>query len=257
MHPLTAYFLFHTSSNWGTERDVFYQNELLRLPFPLPENCCDPANADRITGDVAKRVREAHERMAKAPLDLPEREHEIAAAKREIEPLVFEYFGVTATERILVEDTVKLFIPSSTPSTLDGEIPTLDDSSEQERAEYARQLCQTINTWGRGKGQLLSARGCIAERLGLSLLVLTKGKTKADYTEAAAPDEVAKAIAGIEKAIKVERHKLAYARGFTLFERDRAYVLKPLARRHWTRTAALNDADAMFAAMLETAAGRA
>ena len=59
------------------------------------------------------------------------------------------------------------------------------------------------------------------------------------------------------KAIKVERHKLAYARGFTLFERDRAYVLKPLARRHWTRTAALNDADAMFAAMLETAAGRA
>jgi len=257
MHPLTAYFLFHTSSNWGTERDVFYQNELLRLPFPLPENCCDPANADRITGDVAKRVREAHERMAKAPLDLPEREHEIAAAKREIEPLVFEYFGVTATERILIEDTVKLFIPSSTPSTLDGEIPTLDDSSEQERAEYARQLCQTINTWGRGKGQLLSARGCIAERLGLSLLVLTKGKTKADYTEAAAPDEVAKAIAGIEKAIKVERHKLAYARGFTLFERDRAYVLKPLARRHWTRTAALNDADAMFAAMLETAAGRA
>ena len=46
-------------------------------------------------------------------------------------------------------------------------------------------------------------------------------------------------------------HKLAYARGFTLFEPNRALVLKPLARRHWTRTAALNDADAMFAAMFE------
>jgi hypothetical protein len=152
---------------------------------------------------------------------------------------------------------VKLFIPSSTPSALDGEIPTLDDSSEKERAEYAQQLCQTINTWGRGKGKLLSARGCIAERIGLSLLVLTKGKTKTNYTEAAAPDEVAKAIAGIEKAITVGHRKLAYARGFTLFERDRAHVLKPLARRHWTRTAALNDADAMLAAMLESTPERA
>lgn len=256
-HPLAAYFLFHSSANWGTERDVVYQNELLRLPFPFPENCGDKARAAQIVADVAKRVREAHKRIAKAPLNFIEREHEIAAAKREIEPLVFEYFSVTATERILIEDTVKLFIPSSTPGTLDGDIPTLDDSSDKERTEYANQLCQTINTWGRGNGQVLSARGCIAERLGLSLLVLTKGKTKMGYTEAAAPDEVAKAIAGIEKAITVEHRKFAYARGFTLFERDRAYVLKPLARRHWTRTAALNDADAMFAAMLEPAPRRA
>jgi hypothetical protein len=207
--------------------------------------------------EVAKRVREAHKRIARAPLNFSGREHEIGAAKREIEPLVFEYFGVTSTERVLIEDTVKLFIPSSTPGTLDGDIPTLDDSSGKERREYANQLCQTINTWGRGNGQLLSARGCIAERLGLSLLVLTKGKTKKGYTEAAAPNEVAKAIAGIEKAITVEHRKFAYARGFTLFERDRAYILKPLARRQWTRTAALNDADAMFAAMLEPALKRA
>jgi hypothetical protein len=254
-HPLTEYFLFHTSASWGTERDVINPNELRRLPFPLPENCPDKASAERLIVDVARRVREAHKRIAKAPLNSTEREHEVAAAKREIEPLVFEYFGVTATERILIEDTVKLFIPSSTPGTLDGEIPTLDDSSGEERSEYARQLCQTINIWGRGKGQLLSARGCIAEKLGLGLLVLTKGRTKTDYTEAATPDEVAKAITGIEKAVAVQHRKLAYARGFTLFERDRAYVLKPLARRHWTRTAALNDADALFAAMLESAPG--
>jgi len=251
------YFLFHTAANWGSERDKVHLTELLRLPFPLPEKCRDKARAESIVADVAKRVREAHKRIAKAPLNLSAREDEVAAAKREIEPQVFEYFGVTVTERILIEDTVKLFIPSSTPSTLDGDIPTLDDSSEEERTEYANQLCQTINTWGRGKGHLLSARGCIAERLGLSLLVLTKGRTKTGYTEVAAPDEVAKAIAEIEKAITVEYRKLAYARGFTLFERDRAYVLKPLSRRHWTRTAALNDADAMFAAMLEPAPRRA
>ena len=245
------YFLFHTAANWGSERDKVHLTELLRLPFPLPENCRDKARAEHIVAEVAKRVGEAHKRITKAPLDLQKREHEVADAKCETEPLVLEYFGVTTTERILIEDTVKLFIPSSTPGSLNGEILTLDDSSRAEREEYAKQLCRTINTWGRGKGLLLNARGCIAEQLGLSLLVLTKGKAQADYTEGSAPDDVAKAITGIQKALTVEHRKLAYARGFTLFERDRAYVLKPLARRHWSRSAALNDADAMFAAMLE------
>lgn len=250
-HPITEYFLFHSSANVGTEREVVNPNELRRLPFPLPKTCRDQSRAERIVADVAKRVRATHKRIARAPLNLPERDAEIAAAKRDIKSLVLEYYGVTATERILIEDTVDLFIPSSTPGSLDGNIPTLDDSSPEEREAYAKQICQTINAWGRGKGQILSARGCIAENLGLSLLVLTKGKTKSEYTEAPAPDEVAKAIAEIEKAITVEHRKIAYARGFTLFERDRAYVLKPLARRHWTRTAALNDADAMLAARLE------
>lgn len=254
------YFLFHTAANWGSERDKVLLGELLRLPFPLPENHRDPVRAAAIIAEVAKRVREAYKRVVKIikdPLNIQARLDEVAAAKRDIELLVFEYYGVTATEKILIEDTVNTFIPSSTPGTLDGDIPTLDDSSPAEREAYAKQFCQTINSWGRGKGQLLSARGCIAEDVGLSLLVLTKGKTKSEYTEAAAPDEVAKAIAEIEKAITVRGDKLAYARGFTLFERDRAYVLKPLARRHWTRTAALNDADAMLAARLKPDSSRA
>lgn len=251
------YFLFHTAANWGSERDKVHLTELLRLPFPLPKVCRDQASAERIVSTVAKRVREAHTRIAKAPLNLTEREVEVAAAKRDIEPLVFEYFGVTATEKILIEDTLKVFIPSSTPGSLDGDIPTLDDSSPEERTAYAKQLCQTLNTWGRGKGLSLSAQGRIAEKFGLSLLILTKGKTVTGYRETEAQAEVADAIAGIEKAIAIEHRKLAYARGFTLFEPNRALMLKPLARRHWTRTAALNDADAMLAAYLEPDSSRA
>ena len=33
---LARYFLFHTSANWGSERDKVHLNELLRVPFPLP-----------------------------------------------------------------------------------------------------------------------------------------------------------------------------------------------------------------------------
>lgn len=246
------YFLFHTAANWGSERDKVHFSELLRLPFPLPKDCRDQAAAERIVSAVSKRVREAHTRIAKAPLNFERRKDEVADARRDIEPPVFEYFGVTATEKILIEDTLNCFIPSSTPGSLDGNIPTLDDSSPEERTAYAKQLCQTLNTWGRGKGLSLSAQGRIAEKFGLSLLILTKAKTTTSYREIEAQTEVADAIAGIEKAITDKRHKLAYARGFTLFEPNGALVLKPLARRHWTRTAALNDADAMFAAMLDS-----
>jgi hypothetical protein len=120
----------------------------------LPENCRDKARAERIVANVAGRVREVHQRLARAPLNLTEREQEVAATKRDIEPLIFEYFGVAASERILIEDTVKLFIPSSTPGTLDRDIPTLNDSTSDERGAYARQLCQTINAWGRGMAVL-------------------------------------------------------------------------------------------------------
>jgi hypothetical protein len=40
---------------------------------------------------------------------------------------------------------------------------------------------------------------------------------------------------------------LTYVRGYARFEEDRAHILKPLTRRHWTRTAALNDADELAA----------
>ena len=35
--PVARYFLFQTSSNWGVSRQKVHVEELLRLPFPLPE----------------------------------------------------------------------------------------------------------------------------------------------------------------------------------------------------------------------------
>ena len=40
--PLATYFYFHTSANLGIERDKVHLNELLLLPFPLPETTDDP-----------------------------------------------------------------------------------------------------------------------------------------------------------------------------------------------------------------------
>ena len=39
---LALYFLFHTASSWGTERDKVRLFEILRRPFPLPDDTADP-----------------------------------------------------------------------------------------------------------------------------------------------------------------------------------------------------------------------
>ena len=51
---LARYFLFHTSSNWGVSRAKVHVEELLRIPFPLPEQSHDPKRCRAI-------VREAEE----------------------------------------------------------------------------------------------------------------------------------------------------------------------------------------------------
>ena len=40
------------------------------------------------------------------------------------------------------------------------------------------------------------------------------------------------------------------ARGIKVFEGNRLYIVKPLAQRFWTQTAALNDADEIAGSIL-------
>ena len=66
-----------------------------------------------------------------------------------------------------------------------------------------------------------------------------------------------KLLARIAKA-SVQRGPggLTYLRGYAHFEEDCVHILKPLTRRHWTKTAALNDADelATYIASMEAGA---
>jgi hypothetical protein len=42
-----------------------------------------------------------------------------------------------------------------------------------------------------------------------------------------------------------------YLRGFAFYEGTNVHLLKPLSRRYWTRTAALNDADEILSHMMK------
>jgi hypothetical protein len=77
------------------------------------------------------------------------------------------------------------------------------------------------------------------------------GKNKA-YKESFAEDRVEEVLAKIRKApSRSEGTVFSCLRGFAFYEGAKVHLLKPLSRRHWTRTAALNDADEIIAQMME------
>jgi hypothetical protein len=246
--PLATYFLFHTSANWGVERDKVHFEELLQLPFPLPENTKDPAASLAIIRKVATRMIRLRDELADFnELDEPNREQARKDATRDLNEMVYQYFDLSKWERALVEDTCSIFEPSSTPASLTVSIPTLEPSQVEERKIYAELVCQTINRWARRSGYTLVPSTVLAEREGLALLTLdktVKGTKATAYVEANATAQLRDLIERVAKASVVDGlGGLRYLRGFAFFEDQQVHILKPLARRHWTRTAALNDAD--------------
>ena len=90
-------------------RAKVHVDELLRLPFPLPEELADPHAARLIVREVAKLVTNATE---KARGDFVDREALVRKTQTAAEKLVEEYFDIDPIERLLIADTNRIIIPS-------------------------------------------------------------------------------------------------------------------------------------------------
>lgn len=258
--PLTTYYTFHTAANLGVERDKVHFEELLQLPFPPPENTKRPDESRAIVREVAARLRRARDEMVAAGFNNQHRSAARDEAICQVTELVYRYYDLTRWERLLVEDTASIFRPSSTPPTYNKPIPTLAESSAPDRRSYAELLCQTINRWAQRSRYSLTPGIRLAKREGLGLLTLTKTTERplllSCPEEYDASPKLGRLLARIARA-SVQRGPggLTYLRGYAHFEEDCVHILKPLTRRHWTKTAALNDADelATYIASMEPA----
>jgi hypothetical protein len=246
--PLTTYYTFHTAANLGVERDKVHFEELLQLPFPLPEQTKHPAESSEIICEVARRLRRAREEMLAAGVNEVSRDAARVEAIREVTELVYRYYDLTRWERALVEDTARIFRPSSTPQTYTKPIPTLAESDVEDREAYAGLLCQTINRWAQRSRYFLTPSILVAKQEGLGLLTITKTSQRTLLPSCPQrydiPAQLRKLLLRIARAsVREGAGGLTYLRGYAHFEEDRVHILKPLTRRHWTKTAALNDAD--------------
>jgi hypothetical protein len=241
---LFRYLAFHAGSNFGVGRDQFHLYESLALPFLLPDHELAPSNAEGIVGEAARIVK-ALEHAGKKVIRTT-RAKLVKDATGELQPLVEAYYSVTDAERILIEDTLTLFQPSIHRSNLDADVPSLEFPKAANRKLYADTLCDVLNRRARKQGIKISAQGMASESLNLVFVTVKFGGEFKPYTETGSENELWQALDRVSKAAQRDTGPFNYLRGFRYFERDRLHMLKPATMRNWCRTAALNDADAIF-----------
>jgi len=266
---LASYFQYHTSGSWGTERPEVRLHEVLKLPFPKPEDMgMNKKKAQQVVKQIALKMRlfkkdleelheayEDHQRGIKLHGYSFDEVRQIKSEElsQELEPFVYEYFGLTKEEIALVEDTCEIYEKSATPEHYDKPIKTLQKTIVKDRLQYSEWLCNTLNHWileawqPNRPSSFFCAESTIFKTLGQVLITLCKTKIKKNSVEIDSEGkEIINAFKRISDASIREKGSLAYLRGIVFAENDKIHILKPDMLGKWTRTAALNDAQDLF-----------
>lgn len=255
--PLARYFLFHTAGNWGTERTEVQLDELLSIPFPLPGSECAGPAAARIVREIGGRVRTLGRRLAQEHAS-DGRAKAADRVQREIDPLVYEYFGLTEQEVMVIEDTVEVSIPSATPRTWwpDDGLFTLDTVASPRPASYARGLAvyadtltTTMNSWAAERGSRLRivAEGGADDSTGMAMVVLRVDVQQRPFAPRDVSRDLWDALDRYKRGGAMRRLAfLDHARDIVLFRGETIRIVRPSILANWTRTAALNDAATFY-----------
>jgi len=245
--PLASYFLFHTSANIGVERAKAEAGDVLRLPFPLPGNAPCGNRADDLVASVSDLYVGAVRKTNNGSAD---REGIVNTCIAKMTELVFEYFDIDPLERILIEDTNNVLMRSARRRKATSKTPTLQPSTRPTRDQYTQLLCKTLNQWTNGGPYRIAGTILASPESGIGVVVLDKLKKGETAPHRGELDGVIPVLERLERAYRKGLGTVSIVRNVKVFEPKVLYLTKPLIQRFWTRTAALNDADSIAAAIL-------
>ena len=244
---VARYFLFHTSSNWGVSRAKIHVEELLRLPFPLPDGTYNPKRCQAIVCEIANIVSKA---VNEASHDFTNRKDIVHQTQESVGKLIEEYFDIDDIERMLIADTAKIIIPSIRPSRGKPEVPTIMQSDLSLRTSYTNLLCDRLKGWAKQEYRV-HAKTVADSAMGVGMIVLEKTKIEEKPTQLSSVDgQLLRAIQDLQRTAAKGYGTFDLVRGAKVFYKNMLYIIKPLGQRFWTNTAALNDADEIAATIL-------
>lgn len=241
---LAAWFYFHDTANLGADRAKVHQGELLKLPFDVPENMPDPEkalNAEKELVALIKREMVGTEKLLVAQDDVLSK----------IDRLVFDYYGLDASDVAIVEDTVNAVIPAMQPRRSAGLQPIWAAASPSQRETYAATLCKALTPHFR----MPVSASLAARATDVAVLKLTIGDAVAPYAENTS-SEFNEFLAPITAKLSMEMPgNVQLIPDLRIVDGRDMYLVKPAAVRHWLRSTALADAE-QIAAELAAAAAR-
>ena len=245
---LAIYTLVHTSSSLGIYRPEVHDKDLLQLPFPLPESLPNPKRGWKIVREVAQLVADA---TRQATSNFLTREHAIQTATAAIEPLIYEYFDVLALEALLIEDTIRIIIPSIQPTSARMPVETVKPASATQSETYRKRLCDMLNQWGKRGRKSVRGKVLRSEKFGIGIVILEKvDQVNASQSTLDVETDLIQVLDKVRKAMPKKYVTLDIVRGVLVFDGNRLYLVKPIGHRFWTQTAAINDADEIAATIL-------
>ena len=246
--PLAKYFAFHTSHNWSMFHEEVHVNELMRLPFPVPGEILDQNRGLEIVNKVTSIVDAASKQ---SDGNFLQRSNAIETASANIEPLIDEYFGVQPLEKVLIADTLNVVIESIQPSQKRMPVPTVRHSSIDQQTAYKERICGMLNKWAKNSQSAVRGMTDRSDALGIGIVVLEKVPRSQINKVMTKPDkDVLESLERLRKAIPRKQRTIDPVRGLMVFDKDRLYIVKPLAQRYWSQTSALNDADEVAGTIL-------
>ena len=242
---LTAWFLFHHSSNTGMERDKVHQEQLLEIPFPLPKHTGDENQSKRALSQAIQLMDSLigqKDKLLKA---------DYSEYMSEIDKIVYQYFGLGENDILLIEDTLNHVIPSMQPRAHSKSIPSLwKETTENDWSNYACQLSAALSGW------IEEPYRAIVELSGVSADLVVIGVRLVDDPgvkcfSRGQDNDIGRILPKIWKALP--RHlpgNFQLIPDLRIFIDDVLYLVKPRKRRFWLGSTALADADAIAADLL-------
>ena len=234
---LLFWYAFHSTSSIGSERPKVHQDQLLDLPFPLPEETPEPQRSHNAAKELIALIDGASEKLD-SPMQSPD---VLDQMLDEVDRLACDYFALTEREMLVVEETWEYVVPALQPGP--SAFPRIwEPPSPEKRREYAQVLTSSLDDWTEAGSRVSVALVASSDDLAVLRLRLCSTKDWVEYTEES--NEIGKLLADIARESNTELpgniHQVSNLR---MYAGDDMYMVKPNSMRFWMRTAAQDDAD--------------
>jgi hypothetical protein len=279
---LARYFVFHTSANLGIERDKVHLEEVLQLPFMLPDDESAPKDARTIVSKIADLAKVHQMELAQLesenipdhsdsddwfPSEIGKSKYAPSAGltarisklskefRTHIDALIYRYFGLTVQDIVLVEDTCNISDKGDTPSSLESaiHIPNLRTvGSDEDLSDYAEMISATLNGWSANSVKIV-AKTAVHPPSGMALVELGQSQAEDPVRSLSDSARVIEAAHRLQSASTSKLGRsLEFRRHGWYFDGKRILIVKPARLGEWTRTAALNDAAELYSHIVKS-----
>jgi hypothetical protein len=233
---IVTYFQFTTCSSWGIERDAITRHEILRTPIPP---------LSKVTEAFLKESQWLYENIDKAT------DPQIVEHQSVLDGLIYELYGLTTSERELVEDTLGLTVDFF--QNRDKSV-ALQPPSVEELKEFAQASIDVLNAYLTSIGKQYNAVvfETAASPLRMVKLTYDRAKSEADEVRIQTINRLDTVLRELSENLRTEiADNLAVRRSLRIYQGTDIYLLQPAERRYWSRSAGRNEANRILKEQLE------